>query len=57
MRLKRPAAVLEPEKAFGSKILKKLHARLKGIVEKAREKLLQGEPKEQVKLWAKEQAG
>ena len=36
---------------------KKSHAELKGIVEKAKEKLLQGQPVEQVRLWAKEQAG
>ena len=32
-------------------------AQLKGILEKAKKKLLQGESAEQVKLWAKEQAG
>lgn len=36
---------------------KKSNAQLKGILEKAKKKLLQGEPVEQVKLWAKEQAG
>ena len=36
---------------------KKSIAQLKGILEKAKKKLLQGEPAEQVKLWAKEQAG
>ena len=36
---------------------KKSIAQLKAILEKAKKKLLQGEPAEQVKLWAKEQAG
>ena len=36
---------------------KKSNAQLKGILEKAKQKLLKGEPVEQVKLWAKEQAG
>ena len=35
---------------------KKSHAQLKGILEKAKQKLLKGEPVEQVKLWAKEAA-
>ena len=35
---------------------KKSNAQLKGILEKAREKLLKGEPAEQVKDWAKQAA-
>ena len=35
---------------------KKSNAQLKGILKKAKQKLLKGEPVEQVKLWAKEAA-
>lgn len=35
---------------------KKSNAQLKGILEKAKQKLLKGEPVEQVKFWAKEAA-
>ena len=39
---------------FQIRNLEKSHAQLKGILEKAKQKLLKGEPAEQVKLWAKE---
>jgi len=44
------------DSCFKFEIPKKSNAQLKGILEKAKQKLLKGEPVEQVKLWAKEAA-